>query len=113
MSSANKHYTKTSPCDIIQRPHISEKAVAGGGDRNLVVFRIAPWANKKQVKDAMVKLFKVKVEKVNICRIAGKSKLFKNRPGKRKAITKAYVRLAEGSNIDSLVEQSASVEGDS
>jgi len=80
-------------------PHLSEKA-AYAAEANQFVFKVAIDANKLEVKKAVEQLFKVKVENVRIVKIKGKVK--RNRFGfaKRSDVKKAYVRLAEGHEID-------------
>ena len=58
--------------------------------------------NKKEIKDAVEKLFEVNVESVRVINVKGKSKSFKLRAGKRSDWKKAYVRVQEGQVIDFL-----------
>lgn len=87
---------------VLMGPHISEKAtiVAEGSDQ--VVFRVAATATKVEVKKAVEELFDVKVAGVNIVNVKGKTKRTARGLGKRSDLRKAYVRLAEGSEIDFL-----------
>jgi len=91
--SAFKHY------DTIIKPVITEKATLLS-EHNKVVFRVPLEATKDEVKQAVEKLFNVKVGSVNTIRHKGKTKRFKGRPGVRSDVKKAYVRLAEGQSID-------------
>ncbi len=84
---------------IILRPVITEKATALG-ERGQVVFRVAPEATKPEIKAAIEGLFGVKVVAVNTLNSKGKVKRFRGRPGQRSDVKKAFVRLAEGENID-------------
>jgi large subunit ribosomal protein L23 len=52
------------------------------------------------VMSAVVSLFNVTVEAVNVDNVKGKSKPFRNRAGRRGDWRKAYVRRAEGQTID-------------
>jgi len=45
-------------------------------------------------------MFEVKVEGVNLLNRPGKTRRFKNLPGRRNGFKKAYVRLGEGQSID-------------
>ncbi|CAA0080423.1 50S ribosomal protein L23 [BD1-7 clade bacterium] len=85
---------------VLLGPHISEKAAIGAEDANRFVFKVAIDANKLEVKKAVEKLFKVKVEKVQVIKVKGKTK--RNRYGlaKRPDWKKAYVRLEQGHEID-------------
>ena len=62
------------------------------------VFEVAPTAGKIEIKDAVEKIFGVKVAKVNTINYDGKAKrLGAGRPGKRKSWKKAYVQLTQDS----------------
>ncbi len=92
--SLNKLYT------TLLAPIVSEKSNRVGEQSNQYVFRVATNATKKQVKDAVEKLFDVQVEKVQILNMKGKSKVFRQRQGKRADWKKAYVRVQDGQMID-------------
>ncbi len=92
--SMNKLYT------TLVSPIISEKSTRVGEQSNQYVFRVAKNASKKQVKDAVEKIFDVQVEKVQILNMKGKSKVFRQRQGKRADWKKAYVRVQDGQMID-------------
>jgi large subunit ribosomal protein L23 len=85
--------------DVIRSPVITEKATMLS-EHNQVSFRVALDATKPQIKQAVEKLFNVKVEKVNTIRVKGKVKRFRGRVGKRGDFKKAIVTLAEGNTID-------------
>lgn len=61
---------------------------------------MARFANKQDVKNAVEKLFEVKVESVNILNVKGKARRFGRVEGRTKAWKKAYVKLAEGHDIN-------------
>ncbi|MDG5500862.1 50S ribosomal protein L23 [Marinobacter sp. BGYM27] len=84
---------------VLLGPHVSEKASLVA-ESNQVVFRVAPDATKPEVKRAVEQLFNVKVEGVQILNRKGKLKRTVRGFGKRDDIRKAYVRLAEGQDID-------------
>ena len=50
--------------DIIIRPIITERSMAATGEKKYV-FEVAPTAGKIEIKDAVEKIFGVKVAKVN------------------------------------------------
>ncbi len=93
MSKDARHY------DVIRSPVITEKATLAS-EQNKVVFRVAKDATKPQIKEAVEKLFDVKVTGVNTSVTKGKVKRFKGRLGQRSDVKKAVVTLAEGSRID-------------
>jgi len=84
---------------IIRSPVITEKATRLT-EQGQIVFRVAIDASKPEIKEAIERLFGVKVLAVNTLVHKGKTKRFKGRPGVRSDVKKAYVRLAEGQSID-------------
>jgi len=84
---------------VLRAPRVSEKT-ARLAESNQYVFEVATTATKADVKAAVEQLFSVKVEAVNVVNAKGKTKLFRNRSGRRSDQRKAYVRLAEGQSID-------------
>lgn len=85
--------------DIIVAPVITEKATAAS-ELNKVVFRVAGTATKPDIKEAVERLFNVKVAAVNTLNRAGKVKRFKGRIGKQNDTKRAIVTLAPGNTID-------------
>jgi len=85
---------------VLIAPVMTEKAIGVAGAVNQYVFKIVKDANKIQVKKAVEFLFQVKVEQVNIANIKGKTKMFRQKPGKRPDVKKAYVKLAAGHTIE-------------
>jgi len=87
---------------VLMGPHISEKATIVAEGSQQVVFRVAKDATKPEIKAAVEELFNVKVKGVNIVNVKGKTKRTVRGLGKRNDVRKAYVCLAEGSEIDFL-----------
>ncbi|MFT6914178.1 MAG: large subunit ribosomal protein L23 [Motiliproteus sp.] len=85
---------------VLLGPHISEKATIVAEDAQQVVFRVASDATRPEIKKAVEQLFDVKVANVNVLNVKGKTKRTAHGMGQRKSIRKAYVRLAEGHDID-------------
>ena len=86
-----------SPYDIIRKPVISEKSMAGTSDK-VYTFEVAVDANKTEIKKAIEKIFDVKVEKVNTIRMEGKEKRQGAAPaGRRASYKKAMVKLTADS----------------
>ena len=85
---------------IILMPHVSEKTVMIADNVKQQTFKVASTATKKDVKEAIEKLFNVDVVKVNILTVTGKQKGFGRTKGRRKNYKKAYVTLKEGQDID-------------
>src|SRR5690349_25056295 len=84
---------------IIRNPVITEKATTLT-EHGQFVFRVAPDANKREIKAAIEGLFGVTVLSVNTLVQKGKTKRFRGRPGQRSDVKKAYVQLQEGQSID-------------
>ncbi|HYW59217.1 MAG TPA: 50S ribosomal protein L23, partial [Xanthobacteraceae bacterium] len=78
--------------DIILSPIITEKAT-NASERNQVMFRVARNATKPQIKEAVEKLFDVKVKSVNTLVRKGKHKAFRGRLGEQSDVKKAIVTL--------------------
>ena len=85
---------------VLQGPHVSEKAAIAADDSNQYVFKVAVDATKAEVKKSVEQLFKVKVDKVRTLKV--KRKVKRNRYGFSTKPTwkKAYVRLEKGQDID-------------
>ena len=85
--------------DVILSPVITEKATVAS-ERNQVIFKVALNATKPQIKEAVEKLFDVKVKNVNTLIRKGKVRIFKGRPGELQNTKRAVVTLEEGHRID-------------
>ncbi|MCK4810490.1 MAG: 50S ribosomal protein L23 [Candidatus Omnitrophica bacterium] len=84
---------------IIKSPLITEKATALGVF-NKYVFWIEKAANRIEVKNAVEKIYKVKVGKVNVMNVKGKLKRIKmGQEGRTPAWKKAVVTLKKGQSI--------------
>ena len=85
--------------DILISPVVTEKATTAS-EHNKVVFKVARTATKPQIKEAVEKLFDVKVKSVNTLVTKGKVKIFRGMRGQRSDVKKAVVTLEEGQTID-------------
>jgi large subunit ribosomal protein L23 len=92
-TSDPRHY------DIILSPVITEKATIAS-EQNKVTFKVAGTATKPQIKEAVEKLFDVKVKSVNTLTRKGKVRMFRNIRGQRSDVKRAIVTLEEGHKID-------------
>lgn len=90
--------------DIIRKPCLTEKGLTLQEVNNQIVLKVNPQANKIEIKEAMKKLFNVKVEKVRTANMHGKSKRVGARTGKTSDWKKAIITLAEGEKLDFLEE---------
>ncbi len=83
--------------DVIKRPRLTEKSNLLQESQNTVVLSVASTANKIQIKEAVEKLFNVKVARVATANVIGKKKRVGARSvGKTRDWKKAYVTIAEG-----------------
>src|SRR3546814_16527711 len=87
---------------VIIAPLQSEKSTRVAEKANQAVFKVARDAEKPEIKEAVEKLFNVKVDEVRTLLVKGKSKRFDRFSGKRSDWKKAYVTLAKGQEIDYL-----------
>ena len=85
--------------DVIRSPIITEKATTLS-EHNQVMFRVARDATKPQIKEAVEKLFDVKVKSVNTLVRKGKTKVFRGNFGSQSDTKRAIVTLEEGHRID-------------
>jgi len=85
--------------EAIESPHITEKATMGS-EHGQVTFRVAKWATKPQIKEAVETLFSVKVKNVNTMIQKGKNKRFRGVPIRKPDMKKAIVTLEDGQTID-------------
>ena len=85
---------------IIEKPLVTEKGSAMLSSGNWVVFRVHLEANKIQIRDAVQKVFDVKVLHVNTQVVQGKRKRFGKNIGQSKTWKKAMVQLKEGEKIE-------------
>ena len=92
-TSDPRHY------DVLIAPVITEKATLAS-ERSQVMFKVALNATKPQIKEAVEKLFDVKVKSVNTHVRKGKWKVFKGTVGRQSAVKRAIVTLEEGHTID-------------
>ena len=83
---------------ILIEPVLSEKATALR-DENKYVFKVNLAANKTQIKEAVRKLFNVKVADCTVMNVGGKNKRVRYRAGKTSNWKKAIVKLEPGETI--------------
>lgn len=96
MSSIDRMYR------LVARPIITEKGSTDQADRNAYHFRVPVDANKVEIRQAIERVFEVKVTSVNTCKVRGKSRRRGWVAGQRPDSKKAMVTLGEGHTIDVL-----------
>jgi len=100
MKKNYKITTEERALSIIHKPLMTEKST-NLNQFNQYSFIVSKDSNSYEIKNAVEKIFKVKVTKVNTSILRGKVKSFKGTTGRRKDIKKAIITLAEGNTIDS------------
>ena len=85
--------------DIIKKPVLNTEKARNLFENNEYVFIVDRRANKIQIKEAVEKLFNVKVESVNTLNIKPKAKRFRMSVYKTSAIKKAMFKLKKGETI--------------
>lgn len=89
------------PEEIIIAPRISEKSSAQTESLNRYFFHVHPRANKLEIKNAVEKLFKVTVRKVNTMNMPGKPKRERTMKfGRTASWKRAVVTLKDGDSIE-------------
>ena len=86
--------------DIIKAPIVTEKSAKLASDGNTITFSVDTKANKTEIKQAVEKIFNVKVESVNTINVKPKKKRVGRYVGKTNRVKKAIVKLKEGSSIE-------------
>ena len=86
--------------DVIKAPIVTEKSAKLAQEKNTVTFSVDTKANKTQIKQAVEKVFDVKVESVNTVNVRPKKKRVGRYTGTTNKVKKAIVKLKEGSSIE-------------
>ena len=103
MKYKNKTISSEKAFSIIKSPITTEKST-NLQQYNQYSFVVDKNSTSTEVKQAIEKIFKVKVTKINTAILRGKAKSFKGTFGYRKDTKKAIVTLSEGNTIDSSLE---------
>ena len=99
MTAARK-YNIDQLMNIVLAPVVSEKSTFVADKNRQYVFRVADAATKPQIKAAIELMFKTKVDYVTVLNVHGKERRFGKLTGRKRSWKKAYVRLAEGQEIN-------------
>ena len=89
----------TDPRDVIRRPIVTEKSMRGT-TLGKYTFEVARSATKPVIRDAVQRLFSVRVTKVNVIAIPGRERRRGQHYFLEAPMRKAVVTLAEGDKID-------------
>ncbi|MEY4135644.1 MAG: 50S ribosomal protein L23 [Saprospiraceae bacterium] len=94
--------------NILIKPIITEKSEKLSTKRKTYCFKVDKKANKIEIKNAVEEMFNVSVESVNTMVVPGKAKSRNTRSGvlrgRKPSYKKAYVKVAEGEEIDFYTE---------
>lgn len=88
------------PYQVINRPIVTEKGYDRAEHDNIYTFEVNKMANKQTIKEAIEKLFEVKVLEVNIQNRKGKKRRTRYGIGNQRSWKKAFVKLDENSRIN-------------
>lgn len=92
---------------VLIEPHITEKVTDLGESSNQYAFKVAKDATKREIKAAVESLFNVKVANVTTLNVKGKRRrTFRGSMTRLAGWKKAYIRLAEGENLDYMAVES-------
>jgi len=89
---------------VLRRPLVTEKGVTKKDTERTLCFEVPVDANKIIVKQAVEKLFKVKVEEVRTANFQGKLRRRGRFVGHRSDWKKAYVKLKAGEKVPDFAE---------
>ena len=89
---------------VVRRPLVTEKTVAKKEAERTLCFEVDPGANKVEIRSAVEKLFKVKVEDVRTSNYPGKLRRRGKFSGYRPDWKKAYVKLKAGEKVPEFAE---------
>lgn len=90
---------------VVVAPHVSEKSTRVADKHRQMVLEVRRGASKPMIKQAVEKMFNVKVESVTTVNVKGKRKTTGRIAGRRQDWKKAYVQLKEGQDLDFLGQQ--------
>ena len=99
MTAARK-YNPEQLMNVVLAPVVSEKSTFVADKNRQYVFRVADSATKPEIKAAIELMFKTKVDDVTVLNVRGKQRRFGRLIGRKRSWKKAYVRLAEGQEIN-------------
>jgi len=85
---------------ILLGAHISEKATVIADEANQFAFKVSKDATRPEIKQAVEKIYGVNVVDVRVLNVKGKVKRSFRGVSKKPSWKKAYVRIADGQDID-------------
>ena len=98
--TATRKYPAERLINVVLAPVVSEKSTMLADKLRQYVFRVADDATKPEIKAAVELMFKTKVENVRVSNVKGRKRRFGRVEGRKRNWRKAFVRLAEGQEIN-------------
>ncbi len=98
--NAPKRSLNLEPHQVVLKPMVTEKGIYQSEALNQYTFKVNPLATKTEIKNAIEKLFEVKVEKVATQQRRGKPRRYKFTNGRTKSWKKAVVKLVADDKIE-------------
>ncbi len=86
--------------DVLKKPVLTERTMKLMAEENKYTFDVELTANKTEIKQAVEKMFDVKVDKVNVMNVRAKKKRLGRYVGKTNRRRKAIVKLAKDNEIN-------------
>lgn len=89
-----------TPQDVVLQSWFTERTTTLQDKEGRYAFKVDPRANKHQIRGAVEKIFKVKVDSVNVMRVQGKVRRVRYSAGSTPSWKKALVKLKPGFTIE-------------
>jgi len=86
--------------NVLLEPHVSEKTSMSSNGYRQYAFKVLKQSTKPVIKQAIEKLFNVKVRTVNIVNVKSKATRFGRTLGRHQGWKKAYVTLEQGQELE-------------
>lgn len=84
---------------VIRRPVVTEKGLTVKEEARTLCFEVEPDSSKQQIRQAVERIFNVRVQDVRTMRVPGKLRRRGRYAGYRPVWKKAYVTLVEGEKM--------------
>jgi len=88
------------PYQVVIKPLITEKGTTQNEKLNQYAFQVNERANKQQIREAIEKIYEVRVEKVRTMKRRGKQRRYRYTRGRTAGLKKAVVTLHHDDHID-------------
>ncbi|MBN2539793.1 MAG: 50S ribosomal protein L23 [Deltaproteobacteria bacterium] len=85
---------------VIKKPLVTEKSTIARDEENKYFFEVDRKATKIDIRNAVEKIFKVKVVDIHTINVAGKKKRMGRITGRKRNWKKAVITLAPGGTIE-------------